>query len=1219
MEPTDASIGLYRDIAEALDNPALQPDPGRRWDAERDRLDDLWRRVEHELVPGARAAYREKATSAIPPGDLAGLLLELAALFAAASMRERAEAARDHAAAMAPAEHPVRELIDGAKADPDAAYAIVLAQWKARHRDVDGHDEVLRKAQRAARDARMKAAIARMLDGPRPVKSAPTLATLNGVGAMLYGSRDPRPDGSYVATRFFTFVFVPVLPLDAWRVRPGEGSSYYFLAKEPLSGLVRNYRRLVVGAALALGVAAPVQSWYESPARHAARALDEARAFARTHPAEASLARYQTLVRTYAGTAPAEAQRAAEAVMDIVSARVERPATLAQQPRIAEVIRTFDGLPDDAKGMGVRHALATRLERWESELGEPSLAALELRGTLLHALRRVGPAEGDARWRAAEERLEAAAARRAGSAWPVDALAHALRSGDLFEEDATWAWVEPLLRSTSATRYAQEELRAWVGRARDEGRKSRVSEALARAAARAESPARAEALRSNDRAQLTALRASDPGDHEVALALVSLDFAAGDDAVRQRCLAELEALGAFGAVTPDVQAARAAMMFSTGRGAEAERLVEALSDLRLPAMRRVLGEARERRTSEVQRYIAQARAGTLPSELQNRLEHASGDAQREIFRAWVGERLGEDQTLRSLDERGARYAPLVGTVLSRGRWLLREANERSGRERQEMLERTRAVFLSVSSESEDSAEYRLAMGQVEHQLGRASEGEALLGPILRDGTVPNRIAVASVYRHLGLLARAREVTDRAWEASTDADEKKGIAGFRLTFPASLEDEELWLSRADGQSVEVRIQRKQTEAHRAIREGRFAEADRLLLEARGLYSPDMLLTAAGANNAAILDEERFACTGDASRLEAARVGLETALRRTPENSTVLHNLTTQLTTLAAARVLEPELRLRALRPEHRELQRLLRAVRDGEGSARVAAAVTASAHLRRATELTQQLETLSPSSSTTWLTSWGLASIADDPASLEALAARLARAPRIESEDSDNARARARTPEQREERRRSALTRLREADRVVADAEATHHAPSVAAAHAMRAWRREEAFEAADDLTLADAVVADLRAAMTAQPAPLDLRVDLAAALLRAAVAHSLVGDANAARREAFLRDQREHNFPLGLARLAQANPDLRDAVRASPEGAEALTLVTAVEPRRLSVNLRVALEALRAEGVPLPPAAARWLATDDAIDRRIDRNDPSHPLRDAFVTRLSAR
>jgi hypothetical protein len=253
MEPTEAAIGLYREIAETLDNPALEPDPARDWSRAGDRLDDLWRRVEHDLVPGARAAYRESATAAIPPGDLAGLLVELAALFAAAGLRDRAEAARVHAESLAPEGHPLRELIDGAKADPAAAFAIIHAQWKARHRDVDGHDDVLRRAQRQARDPKMKAAIARLLDGPRPVKSAPSLATLNGVGTMLYGQRDPRPDGSYVATRFFTFFFVPVLPLDAWRVRPADANSFYFLTKEPLSGLVRNYRRLVAGAAAAWG------------------------------------------------------------------------------------------------------------------------------------------------------------------------------------------------------------------------------------------------------------------------------------------------------------------------------------------------------------------------------------------------------------------------------------------------------------------------------------------------------------------------------------------------------------------------------------------------------------------------------------------------------------------------------------------------------------------------------------------------------------------------------------------------------------------------------------------------------------------------------------------------------------------------------------------------------------------------------------------------------
>ena len=51
--------------------------------------------------------------------------------------------------------------------------------------------------------------------------------SLNGCGTRYYGSRDKSPDGSYVTTMWVTFVFVPVIPLRSYRVRPtGKGSNY---------------------------------------------------------------------------------------------------------------------------------------------------------------------------------------------------------------------------------------------------------------------------------------------------------------------------------------------------------------------------------------------------------------------------------------------------------------------------------------------------------------------------------------------------------------------------------------------------------------------------------------------------------------------------------------------------------------------------------------------------------------------------------------------------------------------------------------------------------------------------------------------------------------------------------------------------------------------------------------------------------------------------------
>src|ERR1700676_5503374 len=53
--------------------------------------------------------------------------------------------------------------------------------------------------------------------------------TVRGFGAMDYGRRDFRPDGSYVTTLWFVCLYVPVIPIHSKRVRPTGEVKYYAL------------------------------------------------------------------------------------------------------------------------------------------------------------------------------------------------------------------------------------------------------------------------------------------------------------------------------------------------------------------------------------------------------------------------------------------------------------------------------------------------------------------------------------------------------------------------------------------------------------------------------------------------------------------------------------------------------------------------------------------------------------------------------------------------------------------------------------------------------------------------------------------------------------------------------------------------------------------------------------------------------------------------------
>src|SRR5947199_280923 len=89
----------------------------------------------------------------------------------------------------------------------------------------------------------------------RPIRSAPALGSVNGIGLLAYGARDyDEETRTYVKTQCFCVLFVPVLAIGAYRVADAEGGGWYFLGKVPLSTLARLWNFLLLGGGvLALG------------------------------------------------------------------------------------------------------------------------------------------------------------------------------------------------------------------------------------------------------------------------------------------------------------------------------------------------------------------------------------------------------------------------------------------------------------------------------------------------------------------------------------------------------------------------------------------------------------------------------------------------------------------------------------------------------------------------------------------------------------------------------------------------------------------------------------------------------------------------------------------------------------------------------------------------------------------------------------------------------
>jgi len=48
------------------------------------------------------------------------------------------------------------------------------------------------------------------------------MRSINGIGITLYGKSDVNQDGSYIATKWFIFLLLPIFPIGSYRVWRGE-------------------------------------------------------------------------------------------------------------------------------------------------------------------------------------------------------------------------------------------------------------------------------------------------------------------------------------------------------------------------------------------------------------------------------------------------------------------------------------------------------------------------------------------------------------------------------------------------------------------------------------------------------------------------------------------------------------------------------------------------------------------------------------------------------------------------------------------------------------------------------------------------------------------------------------------------------------------------------------------------------------------------------------
>lgn len=983
MEQTMARLGeSLEEIVEALYSEALEPDPGRTdWDEQRGAVDALEGQFRESVLPdlaelGDSLADEERDEVA---GSVAAVGGRLAAvLLASGKWREGTELIAEMAALAAGDQ--VAEL-RAAERDPDSYLTYLHGRFLVMNERSESarkaFDQVIAGCQEkalvsAARGARTRS---------KPLTSAPTLFRWNGFGLGLYGDRD-RHSGTHVTTHCLSALWIPVLPLAAYRVIDHGDDSYGFLAREPLSQLAVWYRRAILAAVVVAVIGFSLSSYLGDPERLAGKAFNEARQAEQAGDIDRAIAGYQGVLDEHGHDVHGVVIRdTGVALTGLYLSRIPEPVDHRSVDHITRVLRRVDQMPREARDAAVEYVVIDRVQSWSAAIGHGSPQAAQANLTLLDATIALidGGGVAAAPLVAARKRARLGLAASLESEWPLEALDQYMDEAAR-DEDALRAAgrvVEALGERHSLLRSAAPNVKSWLeGSSKYEDLASQRTAVAARMAAaqavledaerkqllgspRPGEPGDAgdagESRRPASLEALTAYLAKSPDDQEIAVAVAEARASANDI---PGALSVLTGFGGAGWLIPPGQQLLATLYMEAGQLVEADAILGRIVAFRLPRMQRASQAYMTTARSIEQRLIDEVNAGRLPPGLEARLLGKDESEQQAIFGEWLGETLQNHPRLTPLRQAYVAHSSVVPLTLTLGTVKLRRANSATGDARQGLLDEAEQVFLAIRQDAEGVPSYHLGLAQVYHRLGRVEEGEAEFRHVLDLGQPELALEVVGAYRELGLATRAKEIAETVWD-SQQAPYHQAAANMLGIMARDPDEAETWFKRADQSAPGVRMSLRQLEAQRFAREGEMADADRAMAEVSAFYARDAAHSSVAANNAAVAYLARFQYTGDKKHVLAACQNFDQGLRLEPDSAVMVRNASGCYKTLGLLEVLEPWLDASAVARSANEMQGILSLLISSSLRQRAVTGMRKSPALRRSIILLERYMVLAP--------------------------------------------------------------------------------------------------------------------------------------------------------------------------------------------------------------------------------------------------------------------
>lgn len=972
--------------------PEQEPDPARYRDPDKKlaasmQLDSFKKELV-DVMPVVLESVREDDHSGLK-ADLIDVTLSAAGFLIAVDAGVRATELLTAVAKYAQT-GMLKELIE-ARSELDSIRLAVHARWKFRNKDFKGGWKLAKQLASQAKAPVFKKLSATLIDTPQPIKSAPTLYTLNGIGTTMYGRRDPQPDGSYVATVFLCLVFIPLIPLSSYRVLP-QGQGWLFYGKVPLSGFARAVKLAMLSFFLFGAAMIGVGSYLGSSSYRAREALAEAQQLEKSGKSEDATRAYGRLLTDFVGTEEyTEIAAAAEGLVRLRLPELPDPMTQTAAERAAALVQRLETLPAGCCVRAVGLLVTALQERAQKLAANPEASALAVR---LHELTlKIATGEQKERSQSALLKLRRANAERLAKDWPVNAAHEYMAIGESADVAAAVPLFQILIKEPLLLFQERAVTKQFMSKARGSHGElvAQIEKALADAEKVEEDKARQEVLASGKPAELAALLSRNRWDQEAAMALAGAQIRQGKvDAGWQ----QLSTIAPPGLLVREAQRLVATVAMERGELKTADTILTSYIRLRLPGFQAARQKFMARDKALREQLIAQGRTGTLPTDLEARLKAASEEDQTKIFAEWLSQQLSADKELSAALDDYRGFADVVSASVTMGTLKLREAQSAEGPARAALLRDAEQTFLSIGSEAEGTPEYHLGLGQVLHRLGKATEGDAEFRRILDGKNYAEHIAVARAYRELGLIKRGQQVAEAAFKEGDK--EVKDEAAIQLSLMAHVpEEREAWLRKASSTIPFVRKSLLQLEADRLARQGKLKLADAKYAQVVEEYRSSIKTNPSSANNAALVLQSRYTCTGDPKFLAEAVQTLELGLRQHADNSLLIANLADLLQTDANIRVLGRYVHLKDLLLTSNDATVLVARLGTGPHRAQLREALSSDVAMRRSMDLFAQLEVLAPGSlepfdeQLSWLRLHG------NTAGLKSL---LARAERVQSFD-----------------------------------------------------------------------------------------------------------------------------------------------------------------------------------------------------------------------------